>query len=62
MKADLDQPDLVLVTNLAARLVAATPARRRWHLARHIALVAVLPLVTQVVLFVLIWHHLARKR
>src|SRR5262249_37101326 len=62
MKADLDHPELVLVTGLAARLRPPTPARRRWRLARHVALVAVLPLVAQVVLFVLIWHHLAGKR
>jgi serine/threonine-protein kinase len=62
MKADLDHPELVLVTNLAARLVPATPARRRWHLARHVGVVALLPLVAQVVLFLLIWHHLAGKR
>jgi serine/threonine-protein kinase len=61
MKADLDHPELVLVTGLATRLRPPTPARRRWRLARHIALVAVLPLVAQVVLFGLIWHHLARK-
>jgi serine/threonine-protein kinase len=61
MKADLDHSELVLVTNLAARLRPATPSRRRWHLARHIAIVAVLPLAAQVVLFLVIWHHLARK-
>jgi serine/threonine-protein kinase len=62
MKADLDHPELVLVTGLAARLRPATPARRRWRVARHIAVVALLPLVAQVVLFGLIWHHLASKR
>jgi serine/threonine-protein kinase len=59
MKSDLDHPELVLVTGLAARLRPATPARRRWRIARHVALVAVLPLVAQVVLFVLLRHHLA---
>jgi serine/threonine-protein kinase len=62
MKADLDHPELVLVTGLAARLRPPTPARRRWRLAQHVALVAVLPLVAQFVLFFVIWHHLAGKR
>jgi serine/threonine protein kinase len=62
MKADLDHPELVLVSGLAARLRPATPARRRWRRARHVAVVALLPLVAQVVLFFLIWHHLSRKR
>jgi serine/threonine protein kinase len=62
MKADLDHPELVLVTGLATRLRPATPARRRGRLARHIAIVAFLPLASQVALFWLIWHHLAAKK
>ena len=62
MKADVEHPELVLVSGLSARLRPATPARRRWRLARHVALVAVLPVVAQVVLFGLLWHHLASKR
>jgi serine/threonine-protein kinase len=61
MKADVDHPELVLVSGLSARLRPATPWRRRWHIARHVALVAVLPLVAQVALFLLLRHHLARK-
>ena len=59
MKIDIDHPELVLVSGLSARLRPATPARRRWRLARHVAIVAVLPVVAQVVLFGLLWHHLA---
>jgi serine/threonine-protein kinase len=62
LKADLDHPELVLVTGLAARLQPPTPARRRWRLARHVALVAVAPLLAQVLLFFFIWHHFASKR
>jgi serine/threonine-protein kinase len=60
IKADVDHPELVLVSGLSARLRPATPWRRRWYVARHVALVAVLPLVAQVVLFLLLRHHLAR--
>jgi serine/threonine protein kinase len=62
MKADIDHPELVLVSGLSARLRPATPSRRRWRLARHVVLIAVLPVVAQVVLFGLLWHHLAGKR
>jgi serine/threonine protein kinase len=62
LKADLDHPELVLVSGLANRLRPPTPARRRWRLARHIGLVAVAPLVAQILLFFLIWHHLGSKR
>jgi serine/threonine-protein kinase len=61
MKVDLDHPELVLVTGLDRRLRPATAWRRRWRLARHVALVALLPLAAQVALFVLLWHHFARK-
>jgi serine/threonine protein kinase len=62
MKADIDHPELVLVSGLSARLRPATPGGRRWRLARHIVLIAVLPVIAQVVLFGLLWHHLASKR
>jgi serine/threonine protein kinase len=62
LAADLDHPELVLVSGLSARLRPPTRARRRWRLARHVAFIAVLPVVAQVVLFALLWHHLASKR
>jgi hypothetical protein len=62
IKADVDHPQRVVVTGLCDRLRPATPWRRRWRLARHVALIAVLPVVGQVVLFGLIWHHLAGAR
>jgi len=43
--------------SLSDRLRLATPWRRRWRLARHVALNPVLRVVAQVVLFGLIWHH-----
>jgi serine/threonine-protein kinase len=62
LKADLDHPELVLVTDLQARLQPPTPARRRWRQARYVALVALLPLVAQVMVFFAIWHHLRGRR
>lgn len=62
MKADVDHPELVLVSGLSARLRPATPGGRRWRLARHVVLIAVLPVIAQIVLFGLLWHHLASKR
>jgi serine/threonine protein kinase len=60
MKADLDRPEGVVVTGLRDRLRPPTKWGRRRRLARHIAVIAVLPVVAQVALFVAIWHHLAR--
>jgi eukaryotic-like serine/threonine-protein kinase len=62
LKADVDHPELVLVSGLSARLRPATPGGRRWRLARHVLLVAVLPVAAQLALFGLLWHHLANKR
>jgi serine/threonine protein kinase len=62
MKTDLDAPKRVRVTGLADRLRPVTRWRRRLRLARHIATYAVLPVVSQIVLFFLLWHHFARWR
>ncbi|HVZ75313.1 MAG TPA: serine/threonine-protein kinase [Polyangia bacterium] len=62
MKADVDHPELVLVSGLASRLQPATPARRRWRLVRQAALLGVLPVVAQVGLFWILWHHLGPRR
>jgi len=62
MKKDLDLPDELLVSGLAAHLQPVTRRRRFLRLARYIAIVGVLPVVSQVVLFVLLWHHFAHRR
>jgi serine/threonine protein kinase len=62
MKADVDHPERVVVSGLSERLRLATPWRRRWRLARHVTVIAVLPVLAQVVLFGLLWHHLAGAR
>lgn len=62
LKADLDRPEQVTVSGLCDRLRPVTAWRRRLRLARTIAIVAVLPVASQVILFGLLWHHLAHQR
>jgi serine/threonine-protein kinase len=61
LKHDLDHPELILVSGLHARLRPATPWRRRCRQVRYIALVAFVPLVAQVIAFMLLWQHFAGK-
>ena len=61
MKADLDAPRQVQVTGLAARLETSTRWKRALLLIRWIALFCILPIVVQVALFFLFWHHYAKK-
>lgn len=61
MKADLDAPDKVRVTGLCNSLQQSTRWKRFLLLARWIAITCILPLVIQVLLFVWLWHHYARK-
>jgi len=60
MKKDLDDPLGVTVSGLAARLQPVTPARRFWRRARYVALVAIIPVAAQVVLFWLFLRAPAR--
>ncbi|HLK89678.1 MAG TPA: serine/threonine-protein kinase [Polyangia bacterium] len=62
MKADLDDPSRVVVTGLCDRLQPVTFGRRARRIARQILLVGVLPVATQVALFVALWHHYAHHR
>jgi serine/threonine protein kinase len=62
MKVDVEHPERVTVSGLCDRLQPATARRRRWRLARYLTVIAVLPVVAQVVLFGVIWHHLASAR
>ena len=62
MKAELDDPSRVVVTGLCDRLEPVTFGRRARRIARQIFLVGVLPVATQVALFVLLWHHYAHRR
>jgi serine/threonine-protein kinase len=61
MKADLDHREQVAVTGLAERLRPVTRWRRLLRFSRHIATWVLLPLASQVVLFLLLWRHLTHK-
>jgi hypothetical protein len=49
------------LTGRRDRLRISTPSRRRWRTIRTVALWAIVPVVVQVLLFFLLWRHLAKK-
>jgi serine/threonine protein kinase len=61
MMHDLARPADVVVSGLCDRLQPVTRRRRAWRLVRYAMLVGVVPVATQVVLFVLLWHHFAHR-
>jgi hypothetical protein len=61
MKAALDAPSQVELTGRCGRLEPPTPAKRFRRKARLIAPWILIPLFLQVVGFLLLWHHLAKK-
>ena len=61
MMRDLEHPGQVEVSGLCDRLQPVTRGRRVRRIARHLVLVGVMPVATQVVLFMLLWHHFARR-
>ena len=61
MKADLDAPERVTLSGRRDRLQISTPARRRWRVIRKVAFWTIVPVAVQVLLFFLLWRHLARK-
>ena len=61
MKAELDAPDRVKVTHRCRRLKVSTPWRRALRKARFVACWSLIPLVIQVLVFVLLWRHYAKK-
>ncbi len=62
MRADLDHLEQVIVTGYCDRLQPVTRWRRWRRMARYIFVVGVLPVATQIALFVMLWHHFAHKR
>jgi serine/threonine-protein kinase len=62
MKADLDAPEKMQVTSLCNTLKESTRWRRFLLLARWITLTCIIPLIIQVVLFFVLWHHFSKKR
>jgi serine/threonine-protein kinase len=62
MRSELRHPERHVVSGIADRLRPVTRFRRGLRLARYAAVVFVLPVAVQVVLFGLIWWHLTGKR
>ena len=60
LKAALDEPAKVKLTGRCDRLEPSTPFKRGLRKARAIALWTVVPVAIQVLLFLLLWHHLAK--
>jgi serine/threonine-protein kinase len=61
LKAELDAPGRVVVTGRRDHLKPATPWRRGMRIFRKAVAWCLIPVVIQVVAFLLLWHHLARK-
>ena len=61
MKAELDHPERVAVSGLCDRLRPVTRSCRSLRIVRYIAITFILPVAAQVALFLLLWHHFARK-
>ena len=62
MKADLDAPERTRVTGLCDSLQESTRWRRFLLRARWLAIICVLPVVIQVLLFLWLWHHYGGKK
>jgi serine/threonine-protein kinase len=60
LKAELEAPQSVTLTGRCDRLKASTVWKRRWRKVRFVALWVLVPVIVQVLLFLLIWRHLAR--
>ena len=60
LRHDLEQPAGVAMQNLRQRLQAMSRSRKFWHVTRHLALVAMVPVLCQIVLFLWLWHHFSR--
>jgi len=60
LRHDLDHPAGVAMQNLRQRLQSLSRSRKFWHVARHVMLVAMVPVLCQVVLFLWLWHHLSQ--
>jgi len=61
LKAALDEPVKVELTGRCDRLEPSTPFKRGLRKARLIALWTLVPVAIQVLLFLLLWHHLATR-
>jgi serine/threonine protein kinase len=61
MKAELDDPSRVRVTDRCRRLKVSTPRIRALRKMRYVACWTLIPLVIQILAFVLLWRHYAKK-
>ena len=61
LRAELDHPGRVIVTGRCHRLQLSTPGKRRWRQVKVAALWCLVPILAQVVLFLLMWQRLAKK-
>ena len=61
-KAALDNPNAIHIANFRDRLQPATRARKVLRVVRHVAMIAVVPILIQVILFLWLWHYLANTR
>jgi serine/threonine-protein kinase len=60
MKAELKAPQGVELTGRCDRLEVSTVWKRRWRKARWVALWVTVPVILQVIVFFLLWHHLSK--
>ena len=61
LKVALDHPHEAELSNLRERLQPVTRWRRYLRISRYLAWVVLIPLASQVILFLLLWEHLAHK-
>ena len=61
LRAELEQPGRVALTGRCHRLQASTPWKRRWRQVKVAALWCLVPILVQVLLFLLMWQRLAKK-
>ena len=61
-RAALDNPNAIHIANFRDRLQPATRARKVLRVVRHVAMIAVVPILIQVILFLWLWHYLANTR
>jgi serine/threonine-protein kinase len=61
MKAELEAPQAVKLTGRCNRLGVSTVWKRRWRKARWVAFWVTVPLMLQILLFLLLWHHYSKN-
>jgi len=62
LRAALANPKALVIANLRDRLQPVTRWRKSLRLVRYVAIVVLLPILSQVILFLCLWHHLAKTR